>query len=192
MTIRNTLLRVGFAVGLILGTGFGVHAGNKILGEVRFEGWTKAEKLAGVWIDGQYVGYLGELKGSKKLLLMPGEHEVVFRQSGYIDVPYKFSLQPGERYTIKVLMDRDPKAVYPDQTATVKLRVSPNRAGVFVDGVFAGHVDEFDGPGQALLVGPGKHQIEIALPGYRPFRTEVNLLPGQDFKIETNLFQAPA
>ena len=191
MLKRSFLLRVALLVGMTLGIAFGLPA-NDILGEVKFVGWSKTEKLAGVWIDGQYVGYLGELKGSKKLLLMPGEHDVAFKQSGYTDVTYHFALNPGEKYTIKVLMDRDPKAVYPTQTATVKIRVSPNRAGVFVDGIFAGHVDEFDGPGQAMLVGAGKHQIEIALPGYRTFRTEVNLLPGQDFKLETDLFVAPA
>ena len=191
MTNRNRFLRTVLLVCLTMGIAFSLHA-NDILGEVKFVGWSKTEKLAGVWVDGQYVGYLGELKGSKKLLLMPGEHEVVFRQSGYTDVPYKFSIKPRELYTIKVLMDRDPKAVYPTQTATVKIRVNPNRAGVFVDGIFAGHVDEFDGPGQAMLVGAGKHQIEIALPGYKTFSTEVNLLPGQAFTLETALFVAPA
>ena len=191
MLNRSFFLRIALLVGMTLGFVFGLPA-NDILGEVQFVAWSKTEKLAGVWVDGQYVGYLGELKGSKKLLLMPGEHDVVFKQSGYTDVPYHFALNPREKYTIKVLMDRDPKAVYPTQTATVKLRVNPHRAGVFVDGIFAGHVDEFDGPGQAMLVGAGKHQIEIVLPGYTTFRTEVNLLPGQNFKLETDLFVAPA
>ena len=43
-----------------------------------------------------------------------------------------------------------------------------------------------------MLVGAGKHQIEIVLPGYTTFRTEVNLLHGQNFKLETDLFVAPA
>jgi hypothetical protein len=38
-----------------------------------------------------------------------------------------------------------------------------------------------------MLVSPGKHQIKIALPGYRDFTTEVNLLPKQKFTIETKL-----
>lgn len=191
MLNRSYFLRGVLFVCLTMGFAFSLRA-NDILGEVKFVGWSKNEKLAGVWIDGQYVGYLGELKGSKKLLLMPGEHDVIFKQTGYTDVPYHFALNPGEKYTIKVLMDKDPKALYPAQTATVKLEVHPRRAGVFVDGVFAGHVDEFDGPGQAMLVGAGKHQIEISLPGYKTFSTEVNLLPGQKFKLETALFFAPA
>jgi len=42
---------------------------SKVMGEVRFEGATKLERDSGVWIDGNYVGYLKELKGNKKVLL---------------------------------------------------------------------------------------------------------------------------
>jgi hypothetical protein len=38
-----------------------------------------------VWVDGQYVGYLNELKGSNKLLLLPGKHIITVRQNGYHD-----------------------------------------------------------------------------------------------------------
>src|SRR5213593_2946023 len=44
------------------------HASD-VLGELELVGVGRTERLAGVWIDGQYLGYLGELKGSKKLLL---------------------------------------------------------------------------------------------------------------------------
>jgi PEGA domain len=67
--------------------------------------------------------------------------------------------------------------------------VSPNRAAVFIDEKFVGHVDEFDGPGQALLVAPGKHRLKISLPGYQAFETEVNLLANQKFQIKTDLFK---
>ncbi len=38
-----------------------------------------------------------------------------------------------------------------------------------------------------MLVSPGKHRIKIALPGYRTFETEINLLPKQDFTLKTEL-----
>jgi len=50
------------------------YADNKVLGEVLVEGATKVERDAGVWVDGQYLGYMKELKGDKKILLLPGEH----------------------------------------------------------------------------------------------------------------------
>ena len=57
-------------------------SGSKVLGEVKLDGVSKVEKESGVWVDGNYVGYLKELKGDKKLLLLPGEHEIAVRQVG--------------------------------------------------------------------------------------------------------------
>jgi hypothetical protein len=58
------------------------YAKNDVLGELELVGATKVENTSGVWIDGQYLGYLKELKGSKKILLLPGEHEIAVRQGG--------------------------------------------------------------------------------------------------------------
>ncbi len=55
---------------------------SEILGEIELIGATNVEKSSGVWINGQYVGYLKELKGSKKILVLPGEHLIVVRQDG--------------------------------------------------------------------------------------------------------------
>jgi hypothetical protein len=43
---------------------------SEVLGEVQFEGKTNVEKTSGIWVDGQYVGFLKELKASKKVLLL--------------------------------------------------------------------------------------------------------------------------
>ena len=65
-----------------------------ILGELEFQGASKVEKTSGVWVDGQYVGYLGELKGKKKVLLLPGDHELIVRQAGYKDFTEKITVEP--------------------------------------------------------------------------------------------------
>jgi len=39
---------------------------SKVLGEVAFQGDTSVDRDSGVWIDGEYVGYVKELKGHKK------------------------------------------------------------------------------------------------------------------------------
>ena len=59
-----------------------------------------------------------------------------------------------------------------------------------MDGYFLGHVDEFDGLGQGILVSLGKHRITITLPGYHDFNTEVTLVPYQKYGLKTNLFVA--
>ena len=53
------------------------NAQNKVMGEIEFVGATQVEKHSGIWVDGQYVGYVDELKGDRKVLLLPGEHEIV-------------------------------------------------------------------------------------------------------------------
>ena len=37
---------------------------NQVLRRIDFSGATKVEKTSGVWIDGEYVGFLKELKGA--------------------------------------------------------------------------------------------------------------------------------
>jgi hypothetical protein len=163
------------------------YAGNQVLGEVQLVGASKIEKTSGVWIDGQYVGYLDELKGSKKLLLLPGEHEISVRQNGYQDFQRKVALQPGEKQIVVVKMVKDLRFKTPPVTAEIKMFVNPDRAAVFLDGLFVGHAGEFGGVAKSLLVAPGHRKIKISLPGYQSFSTEVDLAPNQKFEIKTEL-----
>jgi hypothetical protein len=163
-------------------------AQNQVLGQLEIQGKTKVDKTSGVWVDGQYVGYVKELKGDKKLLLLPGEHEVVVRQAGYIQKVQKVTVEPGKKTTISISMQKDPKARFPTGvTSEVKLEVTPNRAAVFVDEGYVGTTKEFSGLGRAMLIAPGKHHIRIALAGYQDFTTEVNLRPNQKITIKTDL-----
>src|ERR1700687_1348921 len=159
---------------------------NKVMGEVQFEGATKVEKDSGVWVDGGYVGYLKELKGNKKVLLLPGEHEISVRQSGYDDFLRKIVVEPGQSQSVQVAMHLSPRALIPDITATLKLNVEPGRAAVFLDDKYIGHASEFGGL-RSMLISPGKHRIKVGLPGYRTFETEVNLLAGQKSEVKTEL-----
>ena len=164
-----------------------LHAQNKVLGEIELVGASKVENTSGVWVDGQYVGYLSELKGSKKLLLLPGDHEIDVRQGGYLDFVQTVSVRAGEKQSIDVKMEKDTRMPLPKITAEIKLDVKPNRAAVFVDGVFIGHIAEFTGVGKALLVAPGKHKIKISLPGYHTFETDIDLMANQKSTIKTDM-----
>jgi PEGA domain len=160
---------------------------SEILGEVRFEPRNGAAKTAGVWVDGKYVGYLSELKGSKKLLLLPGEHEISVRQAGYHSVEEKIQVEPNAVRTVRVSLAKDPRAQYPTVSAEVKLSIDPDRAAVFVDNQYAGHAREFGGAGRAMLISPGKHRIKITLPGYQSFETEIEVRANQKYDIKTQL-----
>ena len=163
------------------------RAQNEIMGELEFEGKTKLEQSAGVWVDGNYVGYLKELKGKKKVLLLPGQHEVVVRQSGYLDSAQKLVVQPGEKRLVMVTLQLAPHATVPDVTAKLKLNIKPKRAAVFLDEKYVGHASEFGGKFRSMEISPGKHKIRVELPGYRTFVTEVDLLANQETEVKTEL-----
>jgi hypothetical protein len=176
---------------LLLSIPLALHADNKVLGEVEFHPQNKVAETSGVWVDGQYLGYVGELKGNKKVLLLPGEHEISIRQSGYLDFNEKVAIAPGKKIVMPVTMQKDSRAKSSAVKSQIKLKVKPERAAVFLDGAFAGTVNEFNGWGQAMLVNPGKHHLKIDLTGYVAFDTDVNLLPYQKITIETNLAPSP-
>jgi hypothetical protein len=67
--------------------------------------------------------------------------------------------------------------------SSVRLEVKPKEAAVFVDGYYAGIVDDFDGVFQRLHVTPGEHEIELYLDGYRTVRQKVYLPVNDTFKI---------
>ena len=163
------------------------YAGNDVMGEIQFEGKSHIEKTSGVWVDGQYVGYLQELKGSKQVMLLPGDHQIVVRQNGFKDFAEEVHVQPGQKQVINVSMEKAPTGLLPDALATVKIDVDPSRAAVFIDGVFVGHVGEFKGLARGMLIAPGTHKIRIALPGYQTFETDINPLANQKVEIKTDL-----
>jgi hypothetical protein len=182
------LRRIAFVLSVIfIGAGCLLHAENRVLAEVRFIAHNRAEKTAGVWVDGQYLGYTKELNGDKKLLLLPGKHEIIVRQPWYKDYVEQTVLEPGQVRTINLSLAKDMRTPSKDATGELKISATPTRAAVFVDEQFVGHVDEFDGVGQAMLLTPGQHRVRLALPGYLPFETTVDLRSHQKLKIQTAL-----
>jgi hypothetical protein len=166
-----------------------VHAQDRIMGQIQFVQSSKVAKTSGVWIDGQYVGFVGELKGSNRLRLLPGDHDITVRQAGYYEFHKKVVVEPRGVVEVRVGMERDTRFVYPDRktSSEVRLDIQPSRAAVFLDDVYVGTVDEYYGIQHAMLVAPGKHRFKIALPGFRTFETELVLFPRQKFALRTNL-----
>src|SRR5438874_11971930 len=106
------------------------YAGNDVLGELQLEGASKIEKTSGVWIDGQYLGYLDELKGSKKIFLLPGTHKISVRQNGYQEFTQEVTLQAGEKQLVNVTMVKAQGYVMPSVTSEINISVNPDRAAV--------------------------------------------------------------
>lgn len=163
-------------------------AGNPILGEIELEAASKLEQNAGVWFDGQYVGYVKDLRGKNKLVALPGEHALLVKLVGYEDVARTIVVDPGGQKQYRVSMRETENLTYPakEETARVRLSVEPDEAAVFVNGTFAGHVDRFNGRA-GMRLATGTYQFTIALPGYRSFDTELSVRAGQDYELRTEL-----
>jgi hypothetical protein len=71
--------------------------------------------------------------------------------------------------------------------ASVQFDVTPRQAEVFIDGYYAGIVDDFDGMFQRLRLEPGQHEIALYLDGYRTSRQRVYLVRDRTFKVRLQM-----
>ena len=76
---------------------------------------------------------------------------------------------------------------YAAPESDLRFSVKPKEAEVYVDGYFAGRVEEFDGAFQRLHITPGEHEIVVHLDGYRSLRQKLYLSPNATRKIEGTL-----
>ena len=65
------------------------------------------------------------------------------------------------------------------ETGRLRLEVEPPSAEVYVDGYYAGIVDDYNGHFQHLDLPSGPHHIEVRAPGYQPLTVGVNIQPHQ-------------
>ena len=72
-------------------------------------------------------------------------------------------------------------------TGELRLQVRPRHAEVFVDGYFAGRVDDFDGFVQSLTLEEGPYSIELVAPGYEPLIFNVRIQPGRKITYRGDL-----
>jgi hypothetical protein len=66
---------------------------------------------------------------------------------------------------------------------SVRLKIRPRDAQVFVDGYYAGLVDDFDGAFQSLRLEAGGHKIEIRMPGFQDMELDVHVQPGRTITL---------
>jgi len=85
--------------------------------------------------------------------------------------PYPYGFPPYGSYNI-------------DPGSALRLQVKPHEAEVYVDGYYAGIVDDFDGTFQRLRVRPGQHEIVLYLDGYRTVHQKLLLTRNNTFKVK--------
>ncbi len=73
----------------------------------------------------------------------------------------------------------------------VRLKIRPRDAQVFVDGYYAGIVDDFDGSFQSLRLEQGGHKIEIHMPGFQDYELDVHVQAGKTITLSEDLKPRP-
>lgn len=176
---------LGLTIILVAGA---ANADSPLLGEIELDAASRIERDAGVWLDSQYVGFVKDLRGSNRLVLVPGQHELLFKLIGYEDLPMTIAVEPGQAAKYDVSMEPRPGLTYPakESTARVRIEIEPDDAAIFVNDAFVGHVDRFDGR-RGMRIEPGTHRFVVALPGYESFETELTVRANQTYEIKTEL-----
>ena len=65
------------------------------------------------------------------------------------------------------------------ETGSIRLKVNPEKAKVYIDGVLQGAVDDFNGLGGHLDVAAGSHQLELRAEGYVTLKDEIVVEAGR-------------
>jgi PEGA domain len=79
-----------------------------------------------------------------------------------------------------------------DDESSLRLQVTPRETQVFIDGYFAGRVDDFDGRFQRLHIQPGEHELVLYLDGHRKVTQQVLIQPRKSFRIRYTMVQLAA
>ena len=64
-------------------------------------------------------------------------------------------------------------------TGSLRLKVNPSQAKVYIDGVLQGVVDDFNGLKSPLDVSEGTHQLEIRGDGFATLKDEIQIEAGK-------------
>ncbi|MEZ5294604.1 MAG: PEGA domain-containing protein [Vicinamibacterales bacterium] len=91
-----------------------------------------------------------------------------------------------------------PRPAYPywyfpvfDSRAEVRIDCRERGAAVYVDGFYAGIVDDFDGIFQRLPLPPGGHRLTLYLEGFETADYSVYLRPGSSFTVHHDMMRLP-
>ena len=115
-----------------------------------------------------------------------GGHQAVF-VGGYYYHPYFYDpwFGPWGPWYPPYAYGYYPAFIGPE--ADLRILAKPTNAEVYVDGYFAGIVDEFDGFFQRLHVTPGQHEITLHLEGYRTANQKLYLPANTTYKLRYNM-----
>jgi hypothetical protein len=78
----------------------------------------------------------------------------------------------------------------PDRQGSLRLRIRPPRASVFIDGGFLATGEELDLMVEPLAVATGPHRLEVQAPGFTTQALEIEIAVGEAREIDITLERA--
>ena len=78
-----------------------------------------------------------------------------------------------------------------DDEGSLRLKIKPRNAEVYVDGYYTGLVDDFDGIFQRLHLDSGPHRIEVRAAGYETLTFEVRITPDHTTTYQGEMKRLP-
>ena len=120
-----------------------------------------------VFVDGTNQGFT-EKDGSAKIPLSPGRHTIRFTKPGFIDYsPPPVTIAANAQAPVSFTLN--PTGKPPEPIAYVTVQTTPG-ASVSIDGAVQGQANDSGSFNTSLK--PGSHNLDLALDGYFPSRTQ--------------------
>ena len=136
-----------------------------------------------IWVDGRLVGRALDFRGPTLVSVPAGSHMVEFRLAGQTTTTQIY-VGPGSTSVISRNLTARP---YPPPgrpaSGYLRLDVTPADAVVYLDGRFS----SVAGESEVITLPPGRHQVEVVMPGYTSYSTEVVIHPGKESSLKITL-----
>jgi hypothetical protein len=113
----------------------------------------------GVFVDGKYLGPAANFAMTRTYTVAAGEHELKLVEPRYEEVTTRVTIQAGKKTEISQTLKELPPAKPP--FGRLRTEHSDKFAAVYLNGKYMGHVGEFNGPAQGLLLNPGEYTVRI-------------------------------
>ena len=125
---------------------------------------------AGVFIDGKYLGPAANFAATRTYAVAAGEHELKLVDPRYEDFTQKIKVTAGKLTEVSWTMQKI--AVPTGPFGELRISGAEKFAGVFLNGKFAGHADEFDNFAQRVQLPAGEYELRIVPPSGGPEHSE--------------------
>jgi hypothetical protein len=158
---------------------------------------SKAEVL----LDGESMGYASDYNGRwDELRVPPGRHTLSFVLKDFKTLVVEIDALPGAEYELREKLARGDGEVHrgvtqatvlKDESAGLRIEVTPEDAVIYLDGQYLGLARELGQMHGALKIDAGPHQLEAVLSGYGSEVRTIGVEPGLVGSVRFELAAQP-